>query len=130
VGVYQKASPDLVAIVEAGEAESPRAETTLRRDLAEIVQLGADVLVLGCTHYPLLRPTIERVYPSAFKLVDSAATTAAAVERRLDHARMRAEGSTPSHELLVTAVPDRFNEVADILFGEQVPEVREINLWD
>ena len=53
------------------------------------------------------------------------------VERRLDHARMRAsDGAQPRHELLVTAVPDRFNEVADILFGEKVPEIREINLWD
>src|SRR5919109_3361861 len=84
VGVYQKACPELVEIVEAGEAESPRAEAALTRDLAEIVDLRADVLVLGCTHYPLLRPTIQRVYPGAFTLVDSAATTAAMVERRLD----------------------------------------------
>lgn len=132
VGVYQKACPELVDIVEAGEADSARAETALRRDLAEIVQLGADVLVLGCTHYPLLKPAIQRVYPAAFELVDSAATTAAMVERRLDHARMRAtagDGAAP-HEILVTAVPERFSEVASILFGESVPGVREIGLWD
>ncbi len=131
VGVYQRACPDLVEIVEAGDAGTPRAEAALRRDLAEIVQLGADVLVLGCTHYPLLRPAIERSHPGRFRLVDSASTTAAMVERRLDHARMR---STPAdgpaaHEVLVTAVPDRFAEVAEILFGERVPAVREIDLW-
>lgn len=130
VGVFQKACPELVEIVEAGEAESPRAEEALRRDLEEILGLGADVLVLGCTHYPLLKPTIERAYPDAFKIVDSAATTAATVQRRLDHARMRAVGETARHEILVTAVPERFNEVAEVLFGERVPEVREINLWD
>jgi glutamate racemase len=130
VGVYQKACPDLVAIVEAGDADSPRAEAALKGDLAEIANLGADVLVLGCTHYPLLKPAIERVHPGAFRLVDSAETTAASVVRRLDHARMRAEGGTARHEMLVTSVPDRFNEVAQILFGETVPEVREINLWD
>jgi hypothetical protein len=43
---------------------------------------------------------------------------------------MRAEArSGGQHELLVTAVPERFNEVAEILFGEGVPEVREIDLW-
>ncbi len=130
VGVYQKACPELVEIVEAGEADSPRAEAALRRDLAEIANLGADVLVLGCTHYPLLKPTVSRLYPRAFALVDSAETTAASVTRRLDHARMRADGGTPRHEVLVTSVPDRFTEVAQILFGEKVPEVREINLWD
>jgi glutamate racemase len=132
VGVYQKACPELVDIVEAGKADSPLAEAALRRDLAEIVDLGADVLVLGCTHYPLLKSSIHRVYPGAFTLVDSAATTAAMVERRLDHARMRSEvgDNGGDHELLVTAIPDRLGEVAEILFGERVPDVREINLWD
>lgn len=131
VGVYQKACPELVDIVEAGDADTPRADAALRRDLAEIATLGADVLVLGCTHYPLLRPAIERVYPGSFALVDSASTTAAMVERRLDRARMRAEAGDggPEHELLVTAVPERFGEVAEILFGERVPAVHEIDLW-
>ncbi|HXM57036.1 MAG TPA: glutamate racemase [Candidatus Dormibacteraeota bacterium] len=131
VGVYQKACPDLVDIVEAGDADTPRAEAALRRDLVEIAALSADVLVLGCTHYPLLRPAIERVYPGRFTLVDSASTTAAMVARRLDHARMRAAaGDGPAtHELLVTEVPRRFEEVAEILFGSRVPAVREIDLW-
>jgi glutamate racemase len=130
VGVYQKACPELVAIVEDGDADTPRAEAALRRDLAEIVQLGADVLVLGCTHYPLLRNSIERVYPGVFELVDSAQTTAAKVSRQLKHAGMEAPtGQSPHHELIVTAVPRRFNEVATTLFGQEVPEVKEVDLW-
>jgi glutamate racemase len=130
LGVYQKACPDLVDIVEAGEADSPRADAALRRDLAEMVDLGVDALVLGCTHYPLLKPALRRVFGDAFALVDSAATTAAMVERRLDHARMRATAGDCGHELLVTAVPERFEEVSAILFGERPPPVRQINLWD
>ncbi|MDQ6774514.1 MAG: glutamate racemase [Candidatus Dormibacteraeota bacterium] len=131
VGVFQKACPELVAIVEAGAAATPRAEAALRRDLAEIAALGADVLVLGCTHYPLLRPTIERVFPGVFNLVDSASTTAAVVERRLDHARMRAGAGAvaPAHELLVTAVPDGLDEIAAILFGRRVAPTEVIDLW-
>ena len=131
IGVYQKACPELVDIVENGQADSDRAEEVLRRDLKEIVDLGADVLVLGCTHYPLLKPAIERVYPGAFTLIDSAEPTAAKVERLLEHSRMRAgRASEAERELIVTSVPDRFHEVARILFGEEVPTVREINLWD
>ena len=131
VGVYQKACPDLVQIVEDGEANSPRAEDALRRDLAEIANLGADVLVLGCTHYPLLRATIERVYPDIFTLIDSARTTADKASRQLRHAGMEAPTeATPKHELVVTAVPRRFNEVAAILFGQEVPEVQEVDLWE
>jgi len=131
IGVFQKACPELVEIVERGEADSERAEAVLRADLKEIVDLGADVLVLGCTHYPLLKPAIERVYPGAFELVDSAEPTAAKVERLLEHSRLRADaGAEAQRELIVTSVPDRFHEVARILFGEEVPTVREINLWD
>src|SRR5581483_52290 len=114
VGVYQKACPELVDIVEAGDADSPRAEAALRRDLAEIADLGADVLVLGCTHCPLLKPAIDRVFAGVFRLVDSAETTAESVQRRLDHARMRAQGGDPRHEIIVTSVPERFQEVAEI----------------
>ena len=130
VGVYQKSCPELVEIVEGGEADTPRAETALRRDLAEIAQLGADVLVLGCTHYPLLKRSIERVYPGTFHLVDSAQTTAAKVSRQLKHAGMEASPARrPTHELIVTAVPRRFHEVAAILFGQEVPQVQEVDLW-
>ena len=131
VGVYQKACPELVDIVEAGDADSPRAEGALRRDLAEIVGLGADVLVLGCTHYPLLRPAIARACPGAFALVDSAEEAARMVERRLDHARMRAAPGRPTtREVLVTAAPERFAAMTETLIGERVRDVREVDVWE
>jgi glutamate racemase len=129
VGVYQKACPELVEIVESGQADSQHAEQVLRRDLAEIVQLGADTLVLGCTHYPLLKPAINRVYPGAFELIDSATTTADKVERHLEHSRLRAGGVEPRHEALVTGVPEHFNEVAANLFGEAI-EAQEVRIWE
>jgi len=129
VGVYQKACPELVDIVEAGEADSTRAEAVLRRDLEDIERLGADTLVLGCTHYPLLKPAISRVYPGRFQLVDSATTTAAKVQRHLDHSRLRAGEATPEHEILVTAVPQQFDRIAANIFGEGV-RAQEVQLWE
>jgi len=129
VGVYQKACPELVDIVESGQADTPYAESVLRRDLADIVRIGADTLILGCTHYPLLKPAIERVYPKAFVLVDSATTTASKVVRHLDHSRLRSGGGRPGHEVLVTAVPEHFNEIASNLFGETI-EAEEVRIWE
>jgi glutamate racemase len=129
VGVYQTACPELVDIVEAGEANSPRAERALRAYLADIVRLGADTLVLGCTHYPLLKPAINRVYPEAFTLIDSATTTAAKVERHLDHSRLRATGANPHHEVFVTADPNRFDEIAANFFGEPIA-AEEVRIWE
>ena len=129
VGVYQKACPELVDIVESGEADSPRAEAVLRRDLDDIVRLGADTLVLGCTHYPLLKPAITRLYPGSFALVDSATTTAAKVERHLEHSRLRAAGAEPRHEILVTAVPQQFDRIAANIFGDPV-HAQEVQIWE
>jgi glutamate racemase len=129
VGVYQKACPELVEIVESGQADSKRAEQVLQKDLADIVRLGADTLVLGCTHYPLLKPAITRVYPGAFELIDSATTTADKVERHLEHSRLRGGGGEPHHEVLVTGVPEHFDEVAANLFGEAI-EAREVRIWE
>ena len=128
VGVYQKACPELVDIVESGQADSKHAEQILHRDLADIVQLGADTLVLGCTHYPLLKPAIARVYPGAFGMIDSATTTADKVVRHLDHSRLRGAGE-PSHEVLVTDVPEHFHEIAGNLFGEAI-EAQEVRIWE
>jgi glutamate racemase len=129
VGVYQRACPELVEIVEAGEADSTRAEGVLRDDLADIVRLGADTLILGCTHYPHLKPAINRVYPGAFTLIDSATPTAAKVERHLDHSRLRATGVSPQHEVLVTDTPKHFDEIAANLFGDAI-EAEEVEIWE
>ena len=116
-------------IVESGQADSKHAEQVLRRDLADIVQLGADTLVLGCTHYPLLKPAIDRVHPGAFQLIDSATTTADKVERHLDHSRLRGGGGQPRHEVLATSVPEQFDQVAANLFGEAI-EAQEVRIWE
>jgi glutamate racemase len=129
VGVYQKACPELVDIVESGEADSARAEQILHRDLEDIVRLGADTLVLGCTHYPLLKPAINRVYPDRFHIVDSATTTAAKVVRHLEHSRLRANGGAPEHEILVTAVPQQFDRIAANLFGDPI-RAQEVHIWE
>ena len=67
VGVYQKACPELVDIVESGQADTPHAESVLRRDLADIVRVGADTLILGCTPQAGHRACIsESIRPGGF----------------------------------------------------------------
>src|SRR6267143_1397378 len=75
-----------------------------------------------------LNPAIARVYPGSFEMIDSATTTAAKVERHLEHSRLRADGAEPRHEVLVTAVPQRFDAIAAHLFGEAI-EAEEVTIW-
>ncbi len=95
--VHTQACPDLVERVEAGQTDGPETEALLRRYLEPMLAAGIDSLVLGCTHYPFLRPAIERVIASAGKqveVIDPAPAVARQTERvleRLDH--LVAEGS-------------------------------------
>ena len=76
VTVKLAVSPDLVPLVEAGLADSPQARATLRPVLAPVAEAGADVLVLGCTHYPFLAPSLRAEFGERFLLVDSGAAVA------------------------------------------------------
>lgn len=131
VGVLAKAAPELVDIVESGDADTPRAEGALRAVLSDITDWGADTLVLGCTHYPLLRRSIRRVAGGSLRVVDSAETTAARVRRILRVNRLESGmvGAADGPELLVSAQPQRFSATAALLFGERLPEPAVIDLW-
>lgn len=130
VGVLGKATPDLVDIVEEGDADTPRAEAALGRALEEIFDWGADTLVLGCTHYPLLRPALSRVVGRRLRVVDSAETTAARVRRVLGVNRLEAaDAGAPPPQLLVTAEPDRFVTAAELLYGTGLPVPVVAPIW-
>lgn len=81
VTVVEQVGRGFVELVESGDLESAHAEDVVQKSVKPLVQEGADVLVLGCTHYPFLRPIIEKVVFSLdperqFQIVDSAATVA------------------------------------------------------
>ena len=129
VGVLGMAAPELVQIVEDGDADSPRAEAALRPILREVEDWGADTLVLGCTHYPLLRPAIQRLAGGRLHIVDSAETTAARVERILRVNRLRSgHTAAPAPRILVTAEPARFMEMTRLLFGAAVEQSERIEI--
>jgi glutamate racemase len=132
VGVLGIAAPDLVDIVEAGDAGSARALAALDGVVGQALGWGADTLVLGCTHYPLLRPAIDRVLAGhPMTVVDSAETTAARVRRILDVNRLESNAGTGGPpRILVTAAPERFAATAALLFGETLPEPELLPLWD
>src|ERR1700692_3910886 len=83
---HEKACPLLVPLVEEGWVEHSVTEQVARIYLAEAFADGfrdADTLVLGCTHYPLLKPLLRRVAPEHVSIVDSAESTARAVASHL-----------------------------------------------
>ncbi len=131
--VLSEVAADLVAIVENGDADTPTADAALAPVLERIFDWHADTLVLGCTHYPLLRPALRRgIGARRLRVVDSADTTAARVRRivavnRIGADEQAAPGTrtlTTLTEVLVTAAPARFRASATRLFAEPLPDPR------
>ena len=149
VEVYEHATPTLVPLVEAGELSGPLAEATVSdaieplfgdRDESESIfprPPGAtiDTLLLGCTHYPLLRPILARLAGEGVAIVDSATATASALAELLSVNGLEAVGdqdgsasSATTHIQLTSGDPARFSEVARRLFGSDFPSVEPVDL--
>ena len=102
-----------VPLIEEGWLESEIIDRIVRQYLQPLVEDGVDTLVLGCTHYPLLRKAIERFLGREIQLVDSAQNCAAAVTRLLDDEDLRvAAGTEGGLAVALTDPPDAFLEVA------------------
>jgi glutamate racemase len=128
--VTQVACPDLVPLVEAGRLDAPETDAAVRGYLGELMGRDSviDTLLLGCTHYPLLRPLIERVVGPSVAVVDSAFTTALATEDLLDALGARAADapSPPSaagQRMATTGDVTAFTSVVERLFGASLPPV-------
>jgi glutamate racemase len=123
IPVIQQACSLFVAIAEEGLLEGEIAEAVAHRYLDPVLAAvpTPKALVLGCTHFPALRKTIAKVAGPDIRLVDSAETTATAVEQiLLEKDLKRASGTTPSHSFLATDAPDRFARVGEIFLGTPI----------
>jgi glutamate racemase len=131
--VIGQAAPLLVPLVEEGWLEGEVPRLAVRRYLEPVLARGARVLVLGCTHYPLLAGTIAReaadLCGEPVLIIDSAHATADAVAdflvaRGYEH-RGEVKGTL---ELLVTDLPKSFATVASRFLGAEVTDVTQIDL--
>jgi len=135
VKIAQLACPLLVPLVEEGwlgdgeERESRAAQAIAERYLGQLHELAPDldVLVLGCTHYPVLKPLLARVADRIFghpvTLVDSAGAMALAAERALEEAGLLSGSGEGSLRCFVTD-DARFGEVASRFLGRPVGRSR------
>jgi glutamate racemase len=127
--VEQRACPLFVPLVEEGWFEHPAAELIAREYLAPLKQAGADVMVLGCTHYPLLKPLLQRIMGPETCLIDSGQETAAAVADALGMAGLDApaEGK-PYHRFVVSDDEARFRQVGSRFIGERLGKAEVVPL--
>lgn len=106
VEVYKQACGGLVELVEAGEIASPQTRALLRHYLDPMLAQGIDALVLGCTHYPFLRPLIEEMVGPQVQVIDSGAAVARRVRQVLEEGGLLAQRDRPG-ELDIFASGDQ-----------------------
>lgn len=119
VSTFTKACPLFVPLVEEGWANEDVTKIIAERYLSGLQGSGIDTLVLGCTHYPLLKETISAVMGDGVKLIDSAEATAEEVMRVLaERGLVSGPSSKARHRFFVTDSPERFLTVGRRFFGE------------
>ncbi|MCA9681453.1 MAG: glutamate racemase [Myxococcales bacterium] len=127
------ACPLFVALAEEGWVEGPIPEAVARRylelELAGPALSRVDTMVLGCTHFPVLRSVLQRVCGPEVTLVDSAETTAAVVADELARGELRSSRAGGQVRFLATDAPDRFARVGAVFLGEPL-EATEVELVD
>lgn len=127
--VLAQPCPKLVPLVEVGETFGPHVEAVLRDYLAPLEAGGVDTLILGCTHYPLLRPAVDAIVGGRLAVVDSAHTTAAETAALLDYLELCAPpGAVAAHALCTTGSPADFRRRAMRLFGEDLGHVAGVEM--
>lgn len=129
IEIYSRACPLFVPLAEEGWTEGEISELIAKEYLAPFKEYDIDVLVLGCTHYPLLKTTIQKVMGDGITLVDSAEETAKEIESMLHERDLLNDGTgAPAREYYLTDVSDTFVSVAGRFLGEKIENIEMVDI--
>ncbi|HEY2574663.1 MAG TPA: glutamate racemase, partial [Verrucomicrobiaceae bacterium] len=122
-------TPLLVPLVEEDWLEHPSTKLILREYLKPLLQHGMDTLVLGCTHYPLLKPLLSKILNHRVRLVDSAVVCAEHVKKLLtDQRLLRTAKGKPRLEIALTDLSERFEALAKRFLRSDFGRVQRVAL--
>ncbi len=141
LSIFSKACPLLVPVIEEGWMDKKVTGQILQEYLSEMVREDVDSLVLGCTHYPLLKKAIKDQYPE-LKLIDSSVETARAVKQQLEERELLREasesgptsglktdnGNRGSVRILLTDITDHIESLERLFFRHPFQSLEEIQI--
>lgn len=130
--VQQAACPLLVPLAEEGWLEGKVVDEVGRHYLTELQGHRVDTLILGCTHYPILRPALQQLADDLLDgdvlLLDSAEATAESTARMLDDRDRRTDHDSPKLEFLFTDVSSAFVDMARRFFGNRLDQLTHVDI--
>lgn len=119
VQVITQPCPGLVECVERGELTGPGVEALLQRYTAPLLAAGCDTVILGCTHYPFLRPALQRILPADIQLVDTGAAVARQLQARLVEARLLSQQKTTATRFWSSGDVELMSTILPILLAQK-----------
>jgi glutamate racemase len=127
VQLFSRACPLFVPLAEEGWIDHQVTRMVAREYLFPLTLERIDTLILGCTHYPVLRAAIQAAVGPAVVLVDSGEATAVEVERVLDAGKLRNPSpARPQLQFYVSDIPAKFTEVGERFLGQSMGRVRRV----
>jgi glutamate racemase len=124
ITVFSKACPLFVPIVEEGLCEHDVAYLMAERYLGEIREKGIDVLILGCTHYPMLEHVIRDTMGGGIEIVNPGLELAREVRSILEKERLERENGRGAVKFFVTDDPQNFKRIGEAFLGHPIGDVR------
>ncbi len=132
VTIYGKACPLFVPLVEEGLLEDPVTDEIARRYLAELIDIDIDTLILGCTHYPLIRSTLARIMGEQVTLVNPAYETAYELKEMLAERKLLNEEEhklgTNQYQFYVSDGAEKFKRFANSIIKYGILSAKTINI--
>jgi len=127
--ITTRACPLLVPLVEEGWLDAEATRLIAREYLNPLVDSHIDTLVLGCTHYPLLKPLLGSIMGEGVRLIDSAEETARETRRMLEEAGLLTNSSAKAeHRFIASDAPEQFLRLAQRFLGTTIDRVETITL--
>lgn len=127
IRVFSQTCPLFVPLVEEGWLDHPVTRLTAKEYLRPVMEQAVDTLVLGCTHYPLLKTLLQEIVGDRIQLVDSAEAMAAQTAAMLEHHKLgNRQSSHPQYRYYVTDVPYRFQSIGEVFLGQKIADLQVI----
>lgn len=127
--VFSKACSLFVQLAEDGWTENKIAELIAKEYLSEFKAMNIDTLILGCTHYPILKKTISKILGKKIKLIDSGEEAAKEVKRLLiNFELLNQQKKNGQHKFYVTDFQKKFKEISERFLGQPILDVKKVKL--
>ena len=118
VNVITQPCPGLVELIETGDLHSEDLRTLLRGYVEPLLAAGCDTIILGCTHYPFLKPLLSQMLSPSITLIDTGAAVARQLQRLLDERGLLAAGPARETQLWTSASPENLRNILPVLWNK------------